>query len=166
MAALDEQVVEEWLNRRGFFTIRGLKSGLGEIDLLAVQLRAREPPECWHVEVTISFNPIGYIGGGNSAKRRSSLDVEAGVREWVQKKFDDEAVVRRRDSLVSGATWTRVLVHGRVRHLTELPLFERHGVTLIPYREILEELLKDRKSTSSSSASGIADIVRYMRELV
>lgn len=165
MAALDEQVVEEWLNRRGFFTIRGLKIGLREIDLLAVKLNPDALPECWHVEVTISFNPIGYIGGGNSAKLRSSTDVEDGVKHWVQKKFDEEAVVRRRNDLICGADWTRVLVHGRVKHPTELPLFQRHGITLIPYHIILDELLKDRKSTSSSSASGIADIVRYMREI-
>jgi hypothetical protein len=48
MALLAESLVEEWLNRKGYFTIRGLKHGLGEMDLLAVR------PESagvigWHV---------------------------------------------------------------------------------------------------------------------
>jgi hypothetical protein len=32
MALLDEQLVEEWLNRQNFFTMRGIKCG---VDLIA-----------------------------------------------------------------------------------------------------------------------------------
>ena len=37
MALLAEEVVEEWLNRKGYFTIRGAKVGVPEMDLLAVR---------------------------------------------------------------------------------------------------------------------------------
>jgi len=37
MALLAESLVDEWLNRQGFFTIRGVKHGVGEIDLLAIR---------------------------------------------------------------------------------------------------------------------------------
>ena len=37
MALLAESLVEEWLNREGYFTIRGVKHGVGEMDLLAVR---------------------------------------------------------------------------------------------------------------------------------
>jgi hypothetical protein len=37
MALLAEELVEEWLNRQGCFTIRGIKIGVHEIDLLAVK---------------------------------------------------------------------------------------------------------------------------------
>jgi hypothetical protein len=37
MALLAEELVEEWLNRAGYFTIRGVKLGVHEIDLLAVR---------------------------------------------------------------------------------------------------------------------------------
>src|SRR6266508_3130491 len=72
MALLAESLVEEWLNRDRFFTIRGLKHGIGEMDLLAVR------PETdgvigWHVEVQASFRPIGYIG-----RRTSSMINESG----------------------------------------------------------------------------------------
>jgi len=39
MALVAEALVEEWLNRKGYFTIRGAKIGQGEIDLLAVSFR-------------------------------------------------------------------------------------------------------------------------------
>ena len=37
MALLAEQLVDEWLNRKGFFTVRGIKEGVDEIDLLGVR---------------------------------------------------------------------------------------------------------------------------------
>jgi hypothetical protein len=37
MALLAEEIVEEWLNRHGYFTICGIKMGVHEIDLLAVK---------------------------------------------------------------------------------------------------------------------------------
>jgi hypothetical protein len=37
MALLAEEIVEEWLNHHGFFTIRGAKTGVREIDILAVR---------------------------------------------------------------------------------------------------------------------------------
>lgn len=37
MALLVEKIVEEWLNRQGYFTLRGIKMGVQEIYLLAVK---------------------------------------------------------------------------------------------------------------------------------
>ena len=60
MALLAEMLVDEWMNRRGFFTVRGIKDGVAEIDLLGVR-PGEEALEAWHVEVQASFRPIGYI---------------------------------------------------------------------------------------------------------
>lgn len=61
MALLAEQLVDEWLNRNGFFTLRGIKSGVHEIDLLGIRM-SKGVLEGWHVEVQISFRPVSYIG--------------------------------------------------------------------------------------------------------
>jgi Holliday junction resolvase-like predicted endonuclease len=90
MALLDEQLVEEWLNRKNFFTIRGIKCGIDEIDLLAVK-HGEVANECWHVEVQVSFRPIGYIGGDTNARRRNVDEIRAGVEQWVDKKFQVNA---------------------------------------------------------------------------
>ena len=60
MALIAESLVDEWLNRKGFFTVRGIKHGVGEIDLLGVR-PTENGLEAWHVEVQASFRPIGYI---------------------------------------------------------------------------------------------------------
>ena len=103
MALLDEEIVEYWLNNKGFFCMRGVKTGLGEIDFLAIRPNKKNF-ECWQVEVTVSFRPIGYIGGGASAKRRSDADVNIGVDE-ILIKFTSEKVEKE-----PNAKWHYVLV--------------------------------------------------------
>lgn len=53
MALLAEELVEEWLNRQGYFTIRGLKVGVHEIDILAVR-PCPSGIECRRLEVQAS----------------------------------------------------------------------------------------------------------------
>lgn len=43
--------MEEWLNRQGYFTIRGIKVGVDEIDILALKMNIDGTSECRHFEV-------------------------------------------------------------------------------------------------------------------
>jgi hypothetical protein len=60
VALLAEELVEEWLNRQGYFTIRGIKTGVHEIDILAVR-PSPEGLECRQLEVQASMRPVSYI---------------------------------------------------------------------------------------------------------
>jgi hypothetical protein len=60
MAMLAEEIVEEWLNRNGYFTIRGIKVGVHEIDLLALAVRG-SVIEARHIEVQASIRPVSYL---------------------------------------------------------------------------------------------------------
>lgn len=162
MALLDEQLVEEWLNRDRFFTIRGVKSGIDEIDLLAIR-KIGNDLECWHVEVQVSYRPIGYVGGDTNARRRTSEEIVAGVKQWVEKKFTSEKKVIRRNEILPNANWKYVFVHGVLRDESELEFMKGLGVETLPYREVLVDLMDDVKTANSSSAaSNIAEILRYM----
>ncbi len=46
MALLGEEVVEEWLNRKGYFTIREIKLGVHEIATLALRPGPEGENEC------------------------------------------------------------------------------------------------------------------------
>lgn len=162
MALLDEQLVEEWLNRKNFFTIRGIKCGVDEIDLLAVHHGATEN-EYWHVEVQVSFRPIGYVGGDTNARKRTADEIRAGVEQWVEKKFTSERKVTRRNEVLPDANWRYVFVHGVLRDETELEHMKQLGVQLVSYRQVLRELMDD-KTQSSSVASSIAELLRYMEQ--
>ncbi|KAF0246445.1 MAG: hypothetical protein FD180_709 [Planctomycetota bacterium] len=52
MSELAEEIVAEWLNRDGFFTIRGQREGNTQIDLLALKW-SPAGPQCWHYEVQV-----------------------------------------------------------------------------------------------------------------
>jgi hypothetical protein len=98
MSLLAEVVVEEWLNRQGYFTIRGVKLGVDEIDILAIRPLPNGNIERRHIEVSVSTNPISYFsplpksarkakGGATSAKKRSPELLAEAVLEWVNRKY-------------------------------------------------------------------------------
>lgn len=162
MALLDEQLVEEWLNRKNFFTIRGLKTGVDEIDLLAVKHGA-DVNECWHVEVQVSFRPVGYVGGDTNARKRTEGELRGGVEQWVDKKFTSTRKIAKRNAVLPNAQWKYVFVHGVLRDEQELLHMQQLGVHLISYKQVLTELRDDEAAQSSSTANNIVELLRYMQ---
>ena len=162
MALLDEQLVEEWLNRKNFFTIRGLKTGVDEIDLLALR-NAADGVECWHVEVQVSFRPVGYVCGYSNAKKRNNNELLEGVVMWVQKKFKSDRKVAKRNSVLADVEWKYVFVHGDVRDARELVHMEHRNIDLISYKQVLSELRDDEATQCSSAANSSVELLRYMR---
>jgi hypothetical protein len=174
MALLAESLVEEWLNRNGFFTIRGIKHGIAEIDLLAIRHEADTAVIGWHVEVQASFRPVGYIAkltddlvqGSNrartSAVARTLDQIETCARAWVRAKFKADAKAKARDGLWPRVQWQCHLVHARVRDRRELEAFQREGVTCHSFRGLLAELSRRKDHSFSGSAGGdLAEIVSY-----
>ena len=162
MALLDEQLVEEWLNRQNFFTMRGIKSGIDEIDLLAIR-PTPEGLECWHVEVQISYRPVGYIGGDTNARKRTNKELREGVEQWVTKKFTSPKKVNRRNEILPNANWRNFLVHAALKDVAELPIMAELGIELISYKKVLEDLRADKQGKSSSAASGIVEMLNYLK---
>ena len=161
MALLDEEIVEYWLNNEGFFCMRGVRAGLGKIDFLAIRPNG-DGFECWHVEVTVSFRPIGYIGGNSNAKKRAANEIEEGVEKYIEKKFTSEKKVKKRNEILPNATWNYILVCAEVRDNIEIELFEKKGVTVYRYKNILAAL-KASNSQVNSTAGDIVEILRYIK---
>lgn len=174
MALLAESLVEEWLNCSGFFTIRGVKHGVGEIDLLAIRHEAGGFVIGWHVEVQASFRPIGYIAKltsemakasnrvRTSAVARTPEQIETCAREWVHSKFKAGDKAKTREHLWPNVLWSYHLVHAVVREGRELEVFQGEGVTCHPFRELLTDLSRRRDQAFSGSAGGdLAEIVSY-----
>lgn len=170
MSLLGEEVVEEWLNRNGYFTIRGIKVGVDEIDILAIRPLLDGKHECRHIEVQISINPISYITkvpaairkqtgiGPHNAKKRDVAQLTQGVHEWVEAKFNQPRKVDLRNRLCPDS-WTNELVVGTVKHEDELDLLKQAGVTIHRLKDILSEMAE--KSTVVKAAAG-ADLFDLM----
>ena len=162
MAILAESVVDEWLNRQGFFTIRGVKHGVNEMDIVAVRRNQDGSVIGWHVEVQVSFRPVGYLTPPSNAKRRTPQELADCVQEWVRKKFLAGGKKELREHLWPGAKWAFHLVHGVVREPQELELIQTHGIELHPFNTVLEKLCCDDDRRFSGSAGGdLAEIVQY-----
>lgn len=161
MALLDEELVEYWLNKNGFFCMRGIKDGVNEIDILAVR-PSDNGFECWHVEVQVSFRPVSYLGGDNNAKKRTAEQLAEGVEQYIHKKFTSDAKVAKRESLLSNADWKYKLVLAKLKDETEIELLEEHGIEVIRYDSVISELQND-KSSVHSTAGNIVEILRYAR---
>jgi hypothetical protein len=139
MAILAESVVEAWLNRAGYFTVRGARFGVAEIDLLAVKQGA-SGLEGRHVEVQVSTNPVAYISpltdvqvkqfgkAKTSAWARPPEVLAASVAAWVEKKFNSPGKAKAREKAWAKLPWSLEFVHGEARHPEELDLIrsQRH----------------------------------------
>ena len=169
MALLAEELVEEWLNRKGFFTIRGIKLGVQEIDLLAIGF-VDSTPICRHIEVTASMRPISYIcalpkevrretgRSSNSAKRRDSSEISKGVEEWIQKKYKHPEKQRIREKLFNGP-WTYELVVHNVKFEEELYEIEHQGIQIHRLNNIIAELSSSETIVPGAAGSNLLELV-------
>lgn len=176
MALLAEEIVEEWLNCRGYFTIRGIKLGVHEMDLLAVRFADDGGLECRHIEVQASMRPISYITQvpkvqqreqgrpSNSAKKRSDEDLRQGIREWIAKKFDAPQKIALRQRLVpAGSRWSREVVLHHVLAEREVELIREAGIEVTRLREIVAELGRtarsDRMIIAGAAGGHLMDLI-------
>ncbi len=170
MALLGEEVVEEWLNRQGYFTIRGIKLGVHEMDILAFRPKLKGDHECRHIEVQISTNPIAYVSkvpkkvqkergiGPDNAKTRSADELTQGVREWVEKKFNHPKKIALRNRLWPGS-WTRELVINAVKHPEELGVFKQAGITVLRLEDIVREMVTMQAIISSAAGCDLLTLM-------
>lgn len=174
MALLAETLVEEWLNRRGYFTVRGVKEGVSEMDLLAVKPLNGSEVEALHVEVQTSFRPINYLSPltkelaaslrkpkGAAISRTPEMLKEC-VEAWIEKKYDIPRKRKRREALWAGLDWEYVLVHAVVKHPEELAEIAQHGVRLVPLEDVLQDLCPPQRPSFTASAGGdLADLIDF-----
>ena len=170
MALFAETLVEEWLNRDGYFTVRGAKAGQLEMDLLAVRPDAAAGGfEALHYEVQASTGPISWVTdwtpglqrrhgiGRNSARGRTAEQLAECVEAWVGKKFSDPRLAAARGRLWPKTEWRFGLVVGEVRHPRELEEIRSRGVEVVGLLHVLDDLTRHGgggpiKKTSSTAA--------------
>ena len=169
MALLAEEIVEEWLNRQGYFTIRGIKIGVHEIDLLAVKID-EQGVECRHIEVTASIRPVSYITDvpkaiqketgrkPKSTKQRTTEELQVGIQEWVDKKFNLKSKSQLRNQLCP-EDWSFELVVHKIRHPEELDLLQESSIRLHHLRDIVNEMTNTNMMIGSASGASLVDLV-------
>jgi len=168
MALLAEEIVEEWLNRQGYFTIRGIKLGVNEIDLLAVKLGQNGKVECRHFEVQASMRPVSYIsrvpkeiqrnGKAANSVARSTEELVDGVVEWVDKKFRSDKKKTLMQTLWQGS-WSSELVLNVVKSQDEVGLIIGHGVKVHWLKDIITSLSNGEFPVKSAAGADLIDLI-------
>lgn len=178
MALIAEELVEEWLNRKFYFTIRGLKQGVHEMDLLAIRLDGDQIQRC-HYEVSVSMNPVGYISSltasaqaelgvnnSGSAAKRSDFILQQSVEAWVEKKFRHPIRSAMRDKCLPGGEWECVFVHGVANYPAELDMIRQCGVRTLSINTVIDEILAMKETLGTSSIGReIVDMIRLRERL-
>lgn len=170
MALLAEEIVEEWLNRQGYFTIRGIRLGVNEIDLVAVKFRAGETPVCRHIEVQASMRPVSYIskvpkavrrtGRAANSAARSAEELVEGVAEWVEGKFFAAKKRSLMTTLWSGE-WSSELVINNVKSQQEVGLISEHGILVHRLSDIVQDLQENTDfPVKSAAGSDFIDLLQ------
>lgn len=169
MALLAEEIVEEWLNREGYFTIRGIKLGVHEIDLLAVKARGSNNAECRHIEVQVSMRPVSYIsrvpkqlqraGRSPNSAKRTRQELQEGVEEWVRTKFEMQTKRSLMQQLWSGP-WTRELVVNAVKSEEEVALIQSRGISVIRLNDILSSLKRGGSIIQRACGADFIDLMQ------
>lgn len=174
MALLAEEIVEEWLNRNGYFTIRGIKLGVHEIDLLAMSARG-STIEARHVEVQASVRPVSYLcplpksvqkrtgRKPMSMKMRTPEELVEGVREWIHKKYDHDVKKRLRSASFPGE-WKYELVVHRLRFPQELELLEKHGIRIHRLDDIAESISSGGTVIPKGAGSHLLELLMLGRK--
>lgn len=173
-----ETFVEEWFNRNGYFTIRGIKEKIDEIDILAIKNCGQNEWDCVHCEVQISVSPVGYISKltsqlaeelgvkSTSARLRDEQQIAICAREWVNKKFKVQKKQLLREKLNPNGSWRYLLVHGIVKDSRELESIKSEGVELIHFKQLLNDL-RTRQTLlnfSGSSAGDLVEIINFVQD--
>ena len=161
MALLAEEIVEEWLNRQGYFTIRGIRLGVNEVDLVAVKFSEGQEVRCRHIEVQASMRPVSYIskvpkaarktGRAPNSAARSEEELVDGVAEWVDGKFFAAKKRALMQTLCNG-DWSSELVINNVKSEKEVGLISDLGITIHRLSDIVLELNDSSKFPIKSAA--------------
>ena len=161
MALLAEEIVEEWLNRQGYFTIRGIRLGVNEVDLVAVKFSEGQEVLCRHIEVQASMRPVSYIskvpkaarktGRAPNSAARSEEELVEGVAEWVEGKFFAAKKRALMQTLCNG-DWSSELVINNVKSEKEVGLISERGITIHRLSDIVLELNDSSKCPIKSAA--------------
>jgi len=172
MSLLAETLIDEWLNRKGFMTMRGIRNaGVDEIDLLGVRHHS-SGPEGWHVEAQVSFRPVGYVTklprefckaakkDRNSAMRRPDDLLQWGATEFVDLKYRSAKKLKARERMWPGLKWKEVFVHAVVRDIGELKYIAAEGVDVISFYRVLSELAQTSPA-SGAAGTDISEIIHY-----
>ncbi|MDP7244205.1 MAG: hypothetical protein QF568_02590 [Flavobacteriales bacterium] len=146
----EKEVVNFWLNRKGYFTVNNLKSGNKDIGILALKFDKGVLTHIMHVEVVCS------ISGFN--EQSYAMD------KLVDEKFDDKSITiaikkytkdMSKDVEIENVVVLNSLPKDKDSVVRKL---EKNGVIMVEFEDILSDVMKELKTEYFKN-----DVIRTMQ---
>ena len=146
----EKEVVNFWLNRRGYFTVNNLKSGNKDVGILALKFDKGTLANIMHVEVSCS------IAGFNE---QSNI-----IDRVINEKFNDENVVvaikkytkdMGKDTETENVVVLNSLPKGKDEITNKL---EKNRIIMFEFEDILSDVMKELKTEYFKN-----DVIRTMQ---
>ena len=170
---LAEDIVQEWLISKKYFTVKNLKSKKNkELDLLGVKFEENKKTNLIHVEVSVHYNPIGWLCRfeGRFTGNRNEEEIKSAVISWVDRKFKgDNAEVRNKFSPHAKVSdWEMWFVHGILNNNNkiELEYMGKLGIKIKSIKEIMDDLqMSDNNLRTGGIGKNISDLITVYKKL-
>ena len=126
----DREIVNWWLNKRGFFTINNIKASKNrEIDILAVRNKNGQVEKVQHIEMACSITSIDNFRPSEYLKR-----------------FEDKSVVNKlqltiRNFIGTDVKYEKILIIGQSSRLEDFKKLT--GIKIINFSDVLLDVMKN-----------------------
>jgi len=135
----EKQIVDYWLNSKGFFTITNLKAGNKDVGILALKFSEGSVKEVWHVEVNCSIT-----------SSVSDADTKKLVANFTDNYFSNSSIVSAINRYIklhigSEYTYRKVLVIGSIPKSRKDEIvqgFTSEGIQAIEFKEVLTDVMQ------------------------
>ena len=126
----DREIVNWWLNKRGFFTINNIKASKNrEIDILAVKTKDGQVEKVQHIEMACSITSIDNFRPSEYLKRFEDKSVVTKLQQTVKNFIGTD--VKYEKILIIGQTI-------RLKDFKKLP-----GIMIINFSDVLLDVMKN-----------------------
>ncbi|MBI2546012.1 hypothetical protein HYV81_02420 [Candidatus Woesearchaeota archaeon] len=136
----EKQVVDYWLNAKGFFTVTNLKAANRDVGILALKFSEGSVQEIWHIEINCSI----------TSSVSDSGDTKKLVENFTANNFNNPAVtnaIRRytKSHMGSEYTYRKILVLGSMPRSKKTEMvagFSGEGIRVIEFKDVLIEVME------------------------
>jgi len=143
----EKEIVNLWLNKKGFFTINDINAGKNKvIDLIAIKLTNGKLERVEHIEVNCSI---------------SSTIVDKDIKEYIR-KFEDKTVIKKVKQVIKDFVGTE-FDYEKTLVLTSNKKIELKGINVLKFDDLLYEVINDiDKQNYRNTTVRTIQLIKYL----
>ncbi|MBU1205019.1 MAG: hypothetical protein KJ968_03735 [Nanoarchaeota archaeon] len=143
----EKEIVNLWLNKKGFFTINDINAGKNKvIDLIAIKLTNGKLERVEHIEVNCSI---------------SSTLVDKDINEYI-KKFEDKTVIKKVKQVIKDFVGTD-FNYEKTLILTSHKNINLKGINVLKFDDILYDVIDNiDKQNYRNTTVRIIQLIKYL----